>query len=78
VQIVRDGQTRRAPIERVVDHITGVFVPIVTLLAIVTWLIWLTLGVSGAIPRSYLDISQGGWGELLPSDSLNYIMTSAL
>ncbi|KAG2367395.1 heavy metal translocatin [Suillus spraguei] len=61
VQIVRDGQTRRAPIERLVDHITSVFVPIVTLLAIVTWLIWLALGVSGAIPRSYLDISQGGW-----------------
>jgi cation transport ATPase len=78
VQIVREGQIRRAPIERIVDHITGVFVPIVTLLAIVTWLIWLVLGASGAIPRSYLDISQGGWGELLPSDSLNFILTSAL
>ncbi|KAG1820202.1 heavy metal translocatin [Suillus subaureus] len=61
VQIVREGQTRRAPIERIVDHITTVFVPIVTLLAIVTWLTWLALGVSGAIPRSYLDINQGGW-----------------
>ncbi|KAG1755710.1 heavy metal translocatin [Suillus lakei] len=61
VQIVREGQTRRAPIERMVDHITGVFVPIVTLLAIVTWLIWLALGISGAIPSSYLDISIGGW-----------------
>ncbi|KAG1820206.1 heavy metal translocatin [Suillus subaureus] len=61
VQIVREGQTRRAPIERVADHVTGVFVPIITLLAIVTWLIWLALGVSGAIPRSYLDISVGGW-----------------
>ncbi|KAG2369820.1 E1-E2 ATPase-domain-containing protein [Suillus spraguei] len=61
VQIVRDGQTRRAPIERVADHITGVFVPIVTLLAIITWLIWLALGVSGAIPKSYLDTGAGGW-----------------
>jgi heavy metal translocating P-type ATPase len=61
VQIVREGQTRRAPIERVADHITGVFVPIITLLAIVTWLMWLALGVSGAIPKSYLDISVGGW-----------------
>ncbi|KAG1779710.1 heavy metal translocatin [Suillus placidus] len=61
VQIVREGQTRRAPIERVADHITGVFVPIITLLAIVTWLIWLALGISGAIPKSYLDISVGGW-----------------
>ncbi|KAG1872585.1 heavy metal translocatin [Suillus tomentosus] len=61
VQIVREGQTHRAPIECITDYITGVFVPIITLLAIVTWLIWLTLGVSGAIPRSYLDTSQGGW-----------------
>ncbi|KAG2128298.1 heavy metal translocatin [Suillus bovinus] len=61
VQIVREGQTRKAPIERIVDHITGVFVPVVTLLAIVTWLIWLALGVSGAIQKSYLDISVGGW-----------------
>ncbi|KAG2156045.1 heavy metal translocatin [Suillus clintonianus] len=61
VQIVREGQTRRAPIERIVDHITGVFVPIVTLLAIITWLIWLALGVSGTLPSSYLDISSGGW-----------------
>ncbi|KAG1833117.1 heavy metal translocatin [Suillus variegatus] len=61
VQIVREGQTHRAPIECIADHITGVFVPIITLLAIVTWLIWLTLGVSGAIPKSYLDTSQGGW-----------------
>ncbi|KAG2118762.1 heavy metal translocatin [Suillus discolor] len=61
VQIVREGQTRRAPIEHIVDHITGVFVPIITLLAIVTWLIWLALGVSGGISRSYLDTSQGGW-----------------
>ncbi|KIK48852.1 hypothetical protein CY34DRAFT_797637 [Suillus luteus UH-Slu-Lm8-n1] len=61
VQIVREGQTRRAPIERVADHITGIFVPIITLLAIVTWLIWLALGVSGVIPKSYLDISVGGW-----------------
>ncbi|KAG2056447.1 heavy metal translocatin [Suillus hirtellus] len=61
VQIVREGQICRAPIERIVDHITGIFVPIITLLAIVTWLIWLALGVSGTIPRSYLDTSQGGW-----------------
>lgn len=61
VQIVREGQTRRAPIERIVDHITTVFVPIVTLLAIITWLTWLALGVSGAIPKNYLDISVGGW-----------------
>jgi Cu+-exporting ATPase len=70
VRIVREGQTRRAPIERIADHITGVFVPIITLLAILTWLVWLALGFGGGIPRSYLDISLGGWSESIPSDQL--------
>ncbi|KAF9651155.1 heavy metal translocatin [Thelephora ganbajun] len=61
VEVVREGQTRRAPIERVADLITGYFVPTITLLAIVTWVVWLSLGLSGALPESYLDIHLGGW-----------------
>jgi heavy metal translocating P-type ATPase len=61
IKVVREGQARRAPMERVADTITGYFVPIVTLIAILTWLIWLGLGVSGRLPDSYLDISIGGW-----------------
>ena len=63
VSVVREGQTRRAPIERVADVITGYFVPVVTLLAIITWVIWLALGLSGALPSDYLDISACGWSE---------------
>lgn len=61
VKIVQEGQTRRAPIERLADLLTGYFVPVVTLLAILTWVIWLSLGLSGALPRDYLDINVGGW-----------------
>ncbi|KAF8639659.1 hypothetical protein AX17_000924 [Amanita inopinata Kibby_2008] len=61
VKVVREGQTRRAPIERVADVITSYFVPVVTLLAIATWIIWLVLGLSGALPNDYLDIKVGGW-----------------
>jgi P-type Cu+ transporter len=61
VKVVREGQTRRAPIERVADLLTGYFVPVVTLIAILTWVTWLTLGLSGALPRDYLDIEIGGW-----------------
>ena len=57
IHVVREGQTRRAPIERVADFLTGYFVPVVTLLAIVTWVVWLSLGVSGALPDDYLDIT---------------------
>ncbi|OSX60168.1 hypothetical protein POSPLADRAFT_1147688 [Postia placenta MAD-698-R-SB12] len=61
VKVVREGQTRRAPIERVADLLTGYFVPVVTLLAVVTWVIWLGLGLGGVLPESYLDIDVGGW-----------------
>jgi len=74
VQIVREGQTRRARIERIADHITGVFVPIITLLATLTWLVWLALGFGGGIPRSYLDINLGGWSEFLLSDYLKSVL----
>ncbi|EKM59187.1 uncharacterized protein PHACADRAFT_249459 [Phanerochaete carnosa HHB-10118-sp] len=61
VKVVREGQTKRAPIERVADLLTGYFVPVVTLIAILTWVVWLALGTSGALPRDYLDIQVGGW-----------------
>lgn len=61
VEIVKQGQLHRAPIERLAEKITGIFVPIVTSLAVITWLIWLILGESGALPNRYLDISIGGW-----------------
>ncbi|KAI5118778.1 hypothetical protein M0805_005659 [Coniferiporia weirii] len=61
VKVVREGQTKRAPIEKIVDLVTGFFVPIITLLAVLTWVIWLALGLSGTLPQSYLDIPVGGW-----------------
>lgn len=61
VSTVRDGQMLKAPVERVADVLTGYFVPIIVLLAILTWVIWLVLAYSGALPDSYLDIDVGGW-----------------
>jgi len=61
VKVVREGQTRRAPIERVADVLTSFFVPLVTLIALSTWIIWLTLGLSGVLPENFLDTDVGGW-----------------
>ncbi|KAK6197588.1 copper-transporting P1-type ATPase [Scheffersomyces amazonensis] len=61
VSTVRDGQLRKAPIERTADVLTGYFVPVITLLAIITWIIWLVLGETGSLPSNYLDIDIGGW-----------------
>lgn len=61
ISVVREGQTKRAPVERLVDSLTGYFVPIITALAILTFMIWLSLGQSGLLPKKYLDGQQGGW-----------------
>ncbi|KAL0941761.1 copper resistance-associated p-type atpase [Colletotrichum truncatum] len=60
VSIVREGQTKRAPMERIADMLTAYFVPIITLIAVLTWLTWMTLGYAGVIPGRYLD-SGSGW-----------------
>merc|ERR1711939_334261 len=61
IQIVREGQSKRAPVERIADILTAYFVPVVVVIAITTWIIWLSLGLSGTLPLSYLDNSIGGW-----------------
>jgi len=61
IRSVREGQSRRAPVERLADRITGHFVPFVTLISIVTWLLWMVLGLGGALPFTFLDTQLGGW-----------------
>lgn len=46
VELVRSAQETKAPIEKLADQISGVFVPIVILIAIVTFFVWLGLGSS--------------------------------
>lgn len=61
IKVVREGQTRRAPVERAADVITSHFVPFVVFIAITTWIIWLSLGLSGSLPSDYRDTNAGGW-----------------
>jgi Cu+-exporting ATPase len=61
VQAVREGQTQRAPIERIADSLTAYFVPFVTFIAILTWVIWLALGYSGALPLHYRGAHAESW-----------------
>ena len=61
ISVVREGQSKRAPLERVADLLTSHFVPIITLIAISTFVIWLALGHSGVLPAEYLDVALGGW-----------------
>ena len=61
IEVVRQGQSKRAPIERLADILTGYFVPVITLLAVSTWLIWMGLGLTGKLPSAWLDVRRGGW-----------------
>jgi Cu+-exporting ATPase len=40
VQLMRDAQSTRAPIQRLADRISGIFVPVVISLAIATFVVW--------------------------------------
>jgi Cu+-exporting ATPase len=61
IKIVREGQTRRAPVERAADMITSHFVPFVVAVGITTWVVWLSLGLSGTLPTHWLEGQVGGW-----------------
>ncbi|KAF4335062.1 copper-transporting ATPase 3 [Fusarium beomiforme] len=60
VQVVREGQTKRAPIEQIADLLTTYFVPVITLIAVLTWIVWMVLGFAGAVP-GHEESSSGGW-----------------
>ena len=42
VQLVRDAQGSKAPIQRLADQVTGWFVPVVIAIAILTFVVWFT------------------------------------
>lgn len=62
IKVVREGQTKRAPVERAADLITSHFVPFVVLVGIVTWAVWLGLGLGHRLPQHWVEGNPGGWG----------------
>ncbi|HIY77612.1 MAG TPA: heavy metal translocating P-type ATPase [Candidatus Borkfalkia excrementavium] len=48
IKMVRNAGTSKAPIEKTVDKIAGIFVPVVLLIAAVTFAVWMILWATGA------------------------------
>ncbi|MGI8401278.1 MAG: heavy metal translocating P-type ATPase [Gemmatimonadaceae bacterium] len=52
VGLMRDAQSSRAPIQRLADRVSAVFVPSVVVVAIVTFIIWYFAAGSAGLPRA--------------------------
>lgn len=58
LQLVQDAQGRQVPIQNLADTISGVFVPSVVILSVVTFMVWYGLVQSGGVPSSYLPAGE--------------------
>jgi len=52
VKLTREAQSSRAPIQRLADRVSAVFVPVVVSIAIITFLAWYFLADTAALPRA--------------------------
>ncbi|MCD7712991.1 MAG: heavy metal translocating P-type ATPase [Firmicutes bacterium] len=54
VDMVQQAQGSKAPVQRIVDRISGVFVPVILVLALVTFLCWWLIGGENYLPYAFL------------------------
>ncbi|NLX66416.1 MAG: copper-translocating P-type ATPase [Bacteroidales bacterium] len=54
IKMVQDAQGSKAPVQKLVDKIAGIFVPVVIGIAIVTFIIWVILGGDNGIVHGLL------------------------
>ena len=55
VRMVQEAQGSKAPVQRVMDRVAGVFVPIVAGIALLTFLLWWLIGGQAALPQAILS-----------------------
>ncbi len=53
VKMVKEAGASKAPIQKTVDKIAGIFVPAVTLIAVFTFVIWLATGAAMGVAANY-------------------------
>ncbi len=55
INMVREAQGSKAPVQRIVDKIALIFVPAVVAISIITFFIWLMIGGSEVLPQAILS-----------------------
>ncbi len=55
IRMVQQAQGSKAPVQRIVDRAALVFVPVVTVIAIITFLAWWVIGGSAYLPQAILS-----------------------
>lgn len=55
VRMVQAAQGSKAPVQRIVDKISGIFVPVVVLLSVITFICWMLIGGSGYFSYALLS-----------------------
>ena len=54
IRMVQEAQGSKAPVQRLVDRIAGIFVPVVVAIALITFITWWTLGGDNGITQGLL------------------------
>lgn len=55
IKMVQEAQGSKAPVQKLVDKIAGIFVPIVIVIAIITFITWILLGGENAFTYALLN-----------------------
>lgn len=56
IKMVREAQSSKAPIQHLADKISGIFVPAIIIIAIVSGLVWILTGTENALTHSLLAV----------------------
>lgn len=56
IRMVQEAQGSKPPVQKLVDKIASVFVPVVISIAILTFIVWMVLGGENALPQALLTM----------------------
>ena len=54
IRLVQEAQSSRAPIQKLVDRIARIFVPVIVFIALITWVLWLVLLPHGGLEQGLI------------------------